>query len=62
MPNTFSSTYTPIAAAGTTGQIKHVARLMATQLASAGFGPDCTRASAALMSVFNKVVFLDQVP
>jgi symplekin len=62
MPNTFSSTYTPIAAAGTPGQIKHVARLMATQLASSGFGPDCTRASAALMSVFNKVVFLTQLP
>jgi len=56
MPNTFSSTYTPIAAAGTPGQIKHVARLLATQLAAAGFGPDCTRASAALTSVFNKVL------
>ncbi|XP_059481472.1 symplekin [Neocloeon triangulifer] len=59
MPNTFSSTYTPIAAAGTHGQIKHVARLMATQLASAGFGPDCTRASAALTSVFNKKLLED---
>ncbi|CAB3359648.1 Hypothetical predicted protein [Cloeon dipterum] len=59
MPNTFSSTYTPIAAAGTHGQIKHVARLMATQIASAGFGPDCTRASAALTSVFNKKLLED---
>ncbi|XP_063228750.1 symplekin isoform X2 [Bacillus rossius redtenbacheri] len=38
MPPHFSAMYTPIAAAGTHGQIKHVARLMATQFASAGVG------------------------
>ncbi|CAG0886922.1 unnamed protein product, partial [Darwinula stevensoni] len=36
MPSLFASTYTPIAAAGTTAQIRHVARLLATQLASVG--------------------------
>lgn len=39
MPPLFSATYTPIAAAGTQGQIKHVARLLATQLNNAGLGP-----------------------
>lgn len=39
MPAVFSATYTPIAAAGTQGQIKHVARLLATQLNSVGLGP-----------------------
>ena len=36
MPPLFASTYTPIAAAGTTAQIRHVARLLATQLTSVG--------------------------
>lgn len=39
MPPHFSATYTPIAAAGTKGQIRHVARLMATQLTAANLGP-----------------------
>lgn len=39
MPPHFSSTYTPIAAAGTPGQIKHVARLIGAQLTAAGLGP-----------------------
>ena len=39
MPSLFSATYTPIAAAGTQGQIRHVARLLATQLNAAGLGP-----------------------
>jgi symplekin len=39
MPPLFSATYTPIAAAGTQGQIKHVARLLATQLNAVGLGP-----------------------
>ncbi|KAJ8308619.1 hypothetical protein KUTeg_013493, partial [Tegillarca granosa] len=38
MPAQFQSTYTPIAAAGTEGQIKHIARLLATQLTQAGMG------------------------
>lgn len=38
MPAHFQSTYTPIAAAGTEGQIGHMARLLATQLTMAGMG------------------------
>ncbi len=38
MPPTFSSTYTPIAAAGTEAQINHLSRLLATQLTTAGLG------------------------
>ncbi|KAL3875215.1 hypothetical protein ACJMK2_038140 [Sinanodonta woodiana] len=38
MPAHFQATYTPIAAAGTEGQIKHMARLLATQLTMAGMG------------------------
>ena len=38
MPPQFSATYTPIAAAGTQAQIKHLARLLATQLTAAGLG------------------------
>lgn len=38
MPAHFQSTYTPIAAAGTEPQIRHLARLLATQLTIAGFG------------------------
>ncbi|XP_054261874.1 symplekin-like [Macrosteles quadrilineatus] len=39
MPPLFAAIYTPIAAAGTQGQIKHVARLLATQLNAVGLGP-----------------------
>ena len=38
MPAQFQSTYTPIAAAGTQAQIKHLSRLLATQLTAAGLG------------------------
>lgn len=55
MPATFSASYTPIAAAGTPAQIRHVARLMATQFSMAGFGPDCARATRTQAAVFNKV-------
>ncbi|KAK7863952.1 hypothetical protein R5R35_012453 [Gryllus longicercus] len=43
MPPHFSSMYTPIAAAGTQSQIRHVARLMATQLTALGLGPGFSR-------------------
>jgi symplekin len=36
--------YTPIAAAGTQGQIRHVARLIATQLTAIGLGPGARQA------------------
>lgn len=38
MPAHFQATYTPIAAAGTEGQVKHMSRLLATQLTTAGMG------------------------
>lgn len=38
MPAHFQSTYTPIAAAGTPGQIKHISRLLAVQLTNVGLG------------------------
>ena len=44
MPPHFSAMYTPIAAAGTDGQIKHVARLIATQLTALGLGPGANQA------------------
>ncbi|XP_051900217.1 symplekin [Pristis pectinata] len=39
MPASFQATYTPVESAGTDAQIKHLARLMATQMTSAGLGP-----------------------
>ncbi|XP_061453032.1 symplekin [Rhineura floridana] len=39
MPASFQATYTPVESAGTEVQIKHLARLMATQMTSAGLGP-----------------------
>ena len=43
MPPHFNNTYTPIAAAGTEGQVRHVSRLLATQLTAAGLGPGVRR-------------------
>merc|ERR1719402_1338284 len=39
LPPHFNNTYTPIAAAGTEGQVRHVSRLLATQLTNARLGP-----------------------
>ncbi|KAM3716869.1 Symplekin [Dirofilaria immitis] len=39
MPATFQSSYTPIAAAGTESQIRHLSRMIATQLTSMELGP-----------------------
>ncbi|XP_058678806.1 symplekin [Ammospiza caudacuta] len=39
MPASFQATYTPVESAGTEAQIKHLARLMATQMTAAGLGP-----------------------
>ncbi|KAK7173913.1 hypothetical protein R3I93_003671 [Phoxinus phoxinus] len=39
MPASFQSTYTPVESAGTDAQIKHLARMMATQMTGAGLGP-----------------------
>uniref|UniRef100_A0A8C6ME90 Symplekin scaffold protein n=1 Tax=Nothobranchius furzeri TaxID=105023 RepID=A0A8C6ME90_NOTFU len=40
MPASFQATYTPVESAGTDAQIKHLARLMATQMTAAGIGPE----------------------
>lgn len=39
MPASFQATYTPVESAGTDAQIKHLARLMATQMTAAEIGP-----------------------
>lgn len=39
MPASFQAIYTPVESAGTEAQIKHLARLMATQMTAAGLGP-----------------------
>ncbi|KAE8584929.1 hypothetical protein XENTR_v10021162 [Xenopus tropicalis] len=39
MPASFQATYTPVESAGTDAQIRHLARLMATQMTSVGIGP-----------------------
>jgi len=39
MPASFQATYTPVESAGTDAQIKHLARMMATQMTAAGLGP-----------------------
>ena len=38
MPASFQETYTPIAAAGGTAQVSHLARLMSAQMTNAGIG------------------------
>eukprot|EP00794_Sanderia_malayensis_P020260 gene20260-22245_t len=39
MPSNFQETFTPIAAAGGTAQVAHLARLLATQMTNEGIGP-----------------------
>uniref|UniRef100_T1JDS4 F-box domain-containing protein n=1 Tax=Strigamia maritima TaxID=126957 RepID=T1JDS4_STRMM len=39
LPAHFQASYTPIAAAGTDAQVKHVSRLLATQFTALGLGP-----------------------
>uniref|UniRef100_A0A8B9MQC2 Symplekin C-terminal domain-containing protein n=1 Tax=Accipiter nisus TaxID=211598 RepID=A0A8B9MQC2_9AVES len=39
MPTSFQATYTPAESDGTEAQIKHLSRLMATQMTAAGLGP-----------------------
>lgn len=39
MPPHFSATYTPVSEAGTPKQIRHVARLLASQMTNVGIGP-----------------------
>ncbi|KAK7938807.1 hypothetical protein WMY93_002133 [Mugilogobius chulae] len=44
MPASFQSTYTPVESAGTDAQIKHLARLLSTQMTAAGIGPGLEQA------------------
>lgn len=46
MPASFQATYTPVESAGTDAQIKHLARLMATQMTAAGIGPGLEQTKA----------------
>ncbi|XP_060944292.1 symplekin [Limanda limanda] len=46
MPASFQATYTPVESAGTDAQIKHLARMMATQMTSAGIGPGLEKTKA----------------
>ncbi|XP_053296614.1 symplekin [Pleuronectes platessa] len=46
MPASFQATYTPVESAGTDAQIKHLARMMATQMTSAGIGPGLEKSKA----------------
>ncbi|XP_030199121.1 symplekin [Gadus morhua] len=46
MPASFQATYTPVESAGTDAQIKHLARLMATQMTAAGIGPGLEKSRA----------------
>uniref|UniRef100_A0A665WJD4 Symplekin n=1 Tax=Echeneis naucrates TaxID=173247 RepID=A0A665WJD4_ECHNA len=46
MPASFQATYTPVESAGTDSQIKHLARLMATQMTAAGIGPGLEQCKA----------------
>ncbi|XP_045909775.1 symplekin [Micropterus dolomieu] len=46
MPASFQATYTPVESAGTEAQIKHLARLMATQMTAAGIGPGLEQCKA----------------
>ena len=43
MPTHFQETYTPIAAAGGVAQVSHLARLIASQMTSAGIGVGAER-------------------
>ncbi|KAK4806325.1 hypothetical protein QYF61_008511 [Mycteria americana] len=47
MPASFQATYTPVESAGTEAQIKHLSRLMATQMTAAGLGPGSPRGGEA---------------
>ncbi|XP_040269020.1 symplekin isoform X2 [Bufo bufo] len=51
MPASFQSTYTPVESAGTDAQIRHLARLMATQMTAAGIGPGAEKVTEAPVEV-----------
>ncbi|KAM9321946.1 symplekin, partial [Gastrophryne carolinensis] len=51
MPASFQATYTPVESAGTDAQIRHLARLMATQMTAAGIGPGVEKVKEAPVEV-----------
>jgi len=51
LPAHFQATYTPIAAAGTEGQIGHMSRLLATQLTMAGMGKGIAEVQREVCSI-----------
>ncbi|XP_069841639.1 symplekin [Dendropsophus ebraccatus] len=51
MPASFQSTYTPVESAGTDAQIRHLARLMATQMTASGIGPGVEKLKEAPVEV-----------
>jgi symplekin len=53
MPAQFQSTYTPIAAAGTEAQIRHLSRLLAMQLTAANLGKTIEIKPEEVRSVWN---------
>ena len=57
MPAQFQSTYTPIAAAGTDTQVKHMARLLATQLTMAGMGKGLGELMKTVRTVGNTHIY-----
>uniref|UniRef100_U3FB21 Symplekin n=1 Tax=Micrurus fulvius TaxID=8637 RepID=U3FB21_MICFL len=62
MPASFQATYTPVESAGTEVQIKHLARLMATQMTAGGLGPGVEQIKQAKEVVKGeKVVKLESV-
>lgn len=58
MPPHFPSIYTPISDAGTQSQIRHVARLMASQMTNAGIGPGVAEAGYVPKMVNQSSMFL----
>ena len=55
MPAQFQATYTPIAAAGTPAQIKHLSRLLATQLTAAGLGKGIAEVQRLIANMVSEI-------
>ena len=61
MPAHFQATYTPIAAAGTQAQIKHLSRLLATQLTAVGLGKGYSETQAKTKVLSQFIFFVDRI-
>ncbi|KAM3829859.1 symplekin isoform 3-T3 [Vipera latastei] len=62
MPASFQATYTPVESAGTEVQIKHLARLMATQMTAGGLGPGVEQVKQAKEAVKGEKVVKAEGP